>query len=310
MKIRIFTLLFGFACIGGCTNSTAPQENVVRARKLSNRIVTASYALQFLTQKIVGDEIAVEFPAAAAPDPKTWSPKIDEIAGMQKADLIVVNGTGADYAQWLVRTTLPSNKICNSCEDIPLAQLISVADHQLVHTHGPEGEHSHAYMVPYTWLDPNLAITQAKTIAERLKKVYPKLAETFDQNLAELVKELQVIANQAQESESRNWSVVTTSPQLKYLTRFANIDDVHLLWFDSLIEQDSDATLQQLKKLVTESSAQVVLVDGPAHPMLEKYCVENKLEIIRIDLLEFKPGSGDFVSELRKCIEKLDSLGR
>ena len=158
--------LFLTVFLNGCFSKSSVENNHQVQRQRTNRVVVASYALEYLTQRLVGDEIQVEFPAENSHDPSNWAPAVDDIAYMQRADLVIVNGSSAPFAQWLVQVTLPSSKICDSCEDIPLSKLIAVSDHRIVHSHGPEGEHSHAYMVPHIWLDPELAALQAKKIAE------------------------------------------------------------------------------------------------------------------------------------------------
>ena len=126
-KLKSTRSLLALACMvvtlffGGCSNESKVDNAPQKEQQRTNRIVAASYALQYLTQKLVGDEIKVEFPASDSPDPKSWSPSVKDIASMQRADLIVVNGNGAPYAQWLVHVTLPDSKICKSCEDIPLS---------------------------------------------------------------------------------------------------------------------------------------------------------------------------------------------
>ena len=306
-KFTALLLLFLFASIEGCTYPVEEVQQTSTASR-TNRVVAVSYALQYLTQRIVGGEMEVEFPAGSASDPKSWSPAVTDISSMQTADLIVVNGRGAEYAKWLVQTTLPSSKILNSCQDIPLAKLISVPDHQIVHSHGPEGEHSHAYMVPYTWLDPNIAMIQARTIAERLKKIYPDQADRFEQNLARLLLDLQELTNQITESPKTGLAVVTTSPHLKYLTRFLGFSDTHLLWFDQMANSDADVAIRQLQESVAKSSAIAVLVDSKLDQNLKEFCRKQKLQLIQINLLDVKPSDGDYLKKLKEDISVLEML--
>ena len=76
-------------------------------RELTNRVVAVSYPLQFLTQRIATDDIVVEFPAGEADDPRVWKPTIEDISQMQKADLIITNGPGIDYACLLYTSPSP-----------------------------------------------------------------------------------------------------------------------------------------------------------------------------------------------------------
>ena len=56
-------------------------------------------------------------------------------------------------------------------------------DQAPLHTHGPEGGHSHSEMAFTTWLDPTLALEHARVIAEALADLRPDREEVFEQNL-------------------------------------------------------------------------------------------------------------------------------
>lgn len=294
-------------CAVGCKNE--PESNrFAEQPKQSRRIVVASYALEYLTQRLVDDSISVEFPGSDASDPQEWEPSVEDIASMQRADLIVVNGRGAEFAKWLVRTTLSEKKICASCDDIPLGSLISVSDFRIVHSHGPEGEHSHAFMVPHTWLEPTVAAAQAKTIAERLADIYPGMKATIESNLSQLLVELDELESLLPDSESESIAIVSSSPELKYLTRAAGFSDLHLLWFDKLYKADSASTLKQLGKLVSDSQAVAVVCGGAPIKELETFCEETDIALVRVDLLEKQPATGDFLSSMRDNINRLLQL--
>ena len=284
-----------------------PQQTASVER--ANRIVAVNYGLQYLTQRIVGDAVKVEFPAARSPDPKNWIPAVADVAAMQKADLIVVNGDGAPFAQWLVTTTLPSSKICDATQDIPLKKLIPISDHQIVHTHGPEGEHSHAYMVPHTWLAPDMAGVQAKTIAERLQVIYPEKKETLESNLKNLLEDLKIETNVKEPSaNTQPIAIVTTSPRLKYLTRYVGLNDHHLLWLDEWLELDVKSAIDKLAVKTKTTAAVAVVTDTPPSPELQKFCEEKNYPLIQIDLLERESGRGDYLMMLRENIRRLSEL--
>ena len=152
--MKQITFLLALLCVVPACDWSRDVETAPRfaARELTDRIVTVSYPLQYLTQRIATNDLIIEFPAAESDVPRNWKPTIDEIANIQKADLIITNGPGIDYANWLIKVTLPDSKICATSEALSLQDFIKVKGVDIVHSHGPEGEHSHPFMVAYSWL--------------------------------------------------------------------------------------------------------------------------------------------------------------
>ena len=118
-------------------------------------VVVVNYPLEYFARRIGGDLIQVRFPVPENRDPAYWEPSGDQIAEFQSADLILLNG--ADYAKWTLRATLPWSRTIVTCEGME-EELIEIPD-AVVHSHGPEGEHSHAGLVSETWLDPDSSDT-------------------------------------------------------------------------------------------------------------------------------------------------------
>ena len=298
----------------GCGTQLENSAAIAHAAKPpTNRVVAVSYPLQYLTERIGGDAIEVVFPVPAGTDPQAWRPTRDAISQMQTADMVVANGTGASYANWLTTVTLPESKIRNTASrGLSLSQYIAVEDTQVVHSHGPEGEHSHSVMIARTWLDPAIAKKQANYIARELKKTYPERSSDFEKNLESLVAELDQLAGLMKaitlKAITPNGSVVvrTTTPQLKFFTRAAGLDDRHLLWFE-------DPTIEQADKELTAASADgekpgLILFAGSAPTAELSELLHSKgLRPVTVDLIDHRPEAGDYLSALKQNIEILQA---
>jgi zinc transport system substrate-binding protein len=59
---------------------------------------------------------------------------------MQGADRILLNG--ADYEKWVPQATLPDGSVVNTSAAV--SDRYIETDDAIVHSHGPEGMHSHA----------------------------------------------------------------------------------------------------------------------------------------------------------------------
>ncbi|MEM9409815.1 MAG: zinc ABC transporter substrate-binding protein [Planctomycetota bacterium] len=270
----------------------------------SKRIVAASYALQFLTQEIVGDTYMVEFPMQSSDDPKSWTPSVKEILSIQKATALIVNGPNAKYANWIDLTTLPAKILCNSCDMIDAQDLLTISDYQITHQHGPEGEHSHPYQVPYTWLDPVLAEKQAKKICSFLVQKFPSEANLFETNFQNLKEKLRRISRQYDsQGDSSQRFIISSNPHAKYLTRRLGVTDLHLLVFDAI--SDDPAAEDKMNRWIESNSPKQFVYFDSTDPKLVEWAAQNGLTAIQLDLLDKAPDEGDFLTTLESNLKKL-----
>ena len=188
----VISLLIGLlavvGCGGGAPESTpepqAPPVDTSSQEVLS--VYTVNYPLQYLAERIGGDLVKVTFAAPDDVDPAYWAPTPEEIASFQQADLILLNGMG--YAKWLERATLPTGKLVDTSTGYQDRRIALVEGP--VHTHGPEGEHSHKGYAFTSWLDPRLVEEQAKAITEAFIGAEPASRGEFEANLASLIADL------------------------------------------------------------------------------------------------------------------------
>jgi zinc transport system substrate-binding protein len=292
----------------GCSrDSKQSVSSLGTASEPTKRIVAVSYPLQYLTQRIAGSGVEVEFPAAGFQRPAHWQPGAEQISRIQSADLVVTNGPGADYAAWLAQVTLDESKICATCEDLELVDFIPVEDYQIIHSHGPEGEHSHPYFVPYAWLDPSIAQKQAQAIHDRLVTIYPETADQFRNNLVALTSELANLTDELKSLSEKNGAgltVVTANPQLKFLTRAAGWIDRHLLWFD-MKQTDAVSLEREFDRRLDGLQVKKILVTEPIDGLVKELLNRKGIETVCINLLDRAPEQGDYMSEMQDSIDKL-----
>ncbi|MEE2826077.1 MAG: metal ABC transporter substrate-binding protein [Planctomycetota bacterium] len=248
--------------VNGCQNGNGtPQDNSPFGMQTrSNLVSTVSYPLYYMTQRIAGDSIAIELIAPPERAPDQWTPDQKQIQTLQESDLIIANGPGAPFAQWMVRVSLPESRICHTTDNLDLQDFISVKDYRVVHRHGPEGEHSHPFMVAQTWLDPKIARKQADQIAAALESRYPEKAAIFQENRQGLDQDLDRLANRMKSIPGGE--VLTSTPRLKFLTRAAGLTDTHLLWFDLPDKKSwSEKGEQDFLGRAKQSSSKSILFD-------------------------------------------------
>lgn len=264
-------------------------------------VYTVNYPLAYFAERIGGDAVEVAFPAPADVDPAYWAPAPDVIAAYQKADLILLNG--ADYAKWLDRATLPRSKMVDT--SAALADNFIPLVGGAVHTHGLEGEHSHKGWAFTTWLDPMLAVEQARAILEALTQRRPASEATLRANFEGLQSDLLLVDAQLRENTAGagDLPVLFSHPVYQYLeARYAlNGESVH--WEPE--EMPSEKMWQELAAVLGEHPAEMMIWEG--EPLPE---VVSRLESAGVKSVVYPPcGSapreGDFGSVMRQNVEAL-----
>jgi len=95
------------AVVVGCGDTVSPARSTPPADDPDKPLIVyvVNYPLQFLAERIGGENVDVVFPAPTDVDPAFWSPDAEIVAAYQQADLILLNGAG--YARWVTRVSLP-----------------------------------------------------------------------------------------------------------------------------------------------------------------------------------------------------------
>jgi zinc transport system substrate-binding protein len=149
-------------------------------------VYAVNYPLAWFASQIGGAAVDVRLPVPGDEDPAYWKPTPEQVSEFQKADLILLNGAG--YAAWTDRAALPPSKLVNTTREV--AERYIPAEETVTHAHGPEGEHEHGTLAFTTWLDPTLAIAQARAVRDALSRERPASSASFDMAFEELEGEL------------------------------------------------------------------------------------------------------------------------
>jgi len=244
-------------CLGlGCEPSGDGPRDVnvfeqLQQKTLTKRIAAASYPLLAMAKSIAGDEYEVWMPARA-----DKIPTADEIRKLQSSDVLLTNGPGTAYATWLPMVTLDQEKIFETTtHSFELSDFIQVQEHQIVHSHGGEGEHSHFWVVPHCWLNPRLALLQGKEVCDQLCELYSEDADSFRGRYELLERSLQEAAAEAAACQkllqNNKAFLLLSDPRLRHLGRAVESDVDSLLWFEP---QEMPAAKQELQEMIAQKT--------------------------------------------------------
>jgi zinc transport system substrate-binding protein len=247
---------------------------------------------------IGGDKIEVFFPEIEG-DPAYWQPDEAAIEKFQNADLILLNG--ADYAKWTGMVSLPASTQVNTSKAFT-SNLIEIQGE--VHSHGPEGEHSHTGYAFTTWLDMKNAALHAEAVKEALVNLIPEDKDFFNSNYNKVLDELNRIDNQLIEimADNEDLEVFASHPVYQYLAKGYNISIISYHWEPD--QMPFEESWKEFEHELDHHSARAMLWEDEPIPE-----IRGKLEDMGVNVIVFNPGGNrnelDFITLMSQNIENL-----
>lgn len=217
--------------------------------------------LAYFAERLAGDAAAVTLPVPTGADPAAWKPGMAELAALQEADLILLNG--ADYAPWTARVSLPRARTVDTsrafAEDY-------IAVEGVTHSHGDTAEHSHAATASFTWLDFQQAGFQAEAVAAALARALPEAAPVIEAEGAALKADLAALDAEGQRIGAAldGRALLAFHPGYEYLARRYGLNLRHVTW-DPNAAPDADQ-LAELDAVLAEDPADLMLWEAPPGP--------------------------------------------
>jgi zinc transport system substrate-binding protein len=260
-----------------------------------------NYPLAYFAERIGGKAVDVHFPVPADMDPAWWTPTPEEIARFQEADLILLNG--ATYAKWVLKASLPASRVVDTSA--------SVADRYIqmkgviTHSHGPEGKHTHKGTAFTTWLDPNIAVVQAKAVLEALVKLVPAETKTFEDRFDGIERDLRDVADAIRMAVAQDPSrpVLFSHPVYQYLERAFSMNGRSVHWESN--EEPDENMWKELDALLAEHPAKVMIWESPPLPDVVTELEHREVKSVVFDPGGNKPSTGDFLTLMKAGAEAL-----
>ncbi|MHC5006069.1 MAG: metal ABC transporter substrate-binding protein [Planctomycetota bacterium] len=291
-------LVLGLSACGGsgAEPATGPQRKPTA--------FTVSYPLQYLAQRVAGETVDVRFPGPRGEDPAFWAPDADTVAAYQEADIILLNGAG--YAGWTEMASLPLSRLVDTSQSFRDQYI--VIEESVTHAHGPEGEHEHRATAFTTWLDPTLAVEQARAIRNAFSARWPALAPGFERGFEDLRLDLEGLDNDisAIVSGKTGRPMIVSHPVYQYLARHYGLNVVSVHWEPD--EVPEEAMWRELKEILEDHPARFMIWEG--EPMAESV---ERLRALGIQSVVFSPcgsapESGDYLSTMRANVAGLELI--
>lgn len=287
----------------GCSNKDS--ESVKMDANGKPTIFVSNYPLEWMVDALVGDKVTILAPWHGSGDPAYWEPKTDQIAAIQSAQLILLNG--ATYEQWRSGVTLPESRLVLTASGFR-NQWIEVVD-AVVHSHGPDGNHSHAGTAFTTWMNLQLARLQFASVKEALVRVLPgessSITQTWQQvdaQLASLDQQLKLVS-----IKLASTPLLASHPVYQYLSQGYNLNIFELHWEPG--SDPGDDEWKALQQKLQSHPARVMLWENAPLPSIVDKLAASGIKSIVFSPCGDKPENGaDFLTVMETNIKNLASL--
>ncbi len=295
--------------VAGCSEPAAPTSQLQAPAPVTEplQILAINAPLAYFAERLGDALVAVDVLVPGEEDPAFWQPAAADVIAMQKADLILLNGAG--YEPWLSQVSLPERRLLISAD----AVLDSLIESETVtHQHGPEGAHSHAETAFTLWLDPLLALEQARSVAVALAAARPDSAEAIEARMAVLETELLALHTDWQQvtAELGSAPLLFSHPVYQYFERRYGLNSRSLHWEPD--EDPGEGGWSDLEKLLESHPARLLLWE--AEPLPETRSRLLELGILSVTLSpaaradarsEFLKRQRANVAQLREALPRL-----
>jgi zinc transport system substrate-binding protein len=255
-------------------------------------VYTVNYPLQYFAQRIAGGHAKVVLPVPPDVDPAFWQPDAAAVSDYQRADLILLNGAG--YAKWVNKASLPRRKLVDT--SAALRERLIETHGGVTHSHGREGEHSHAGTAFTTWLDFSQVTGQARAVRDALSRRMPEQENTFTANFAALERDLLDLDARLRAIVDRNPAkpLIASHPVYQYLARNYSLNLKSMLWEPHIMPANTE--WQDLAKLRATHPADWMLWESAPAPEIAARLLQLGIQSVVFDPCANRPQTGDFLS--------------
>jgi len=291
--------LIGLSLFSGCSDKGKRVENNIIDTKPV--VFVSNYPLYYFVDRLARASVNIHFPAKESNDPAYWIPNEKEIAKIQQADLIILNG--ASYEKWLSKVTLPELKLVITSN--AFSDQFIIQDRTITHIHGPSGKHAHKGTAITTWLDLRLAVEQARAVKQALSKIKLMNAKNIEDRFSKLEKDLLDLDHEIEIITSfiSEQSIIFSHPVYQYFERRYGLNGQSLHFEPD--QMPDDILWAKLEKIASQLPVTMMIWEAKPLPEIIKKLEESGIKSIVFDPFGTRPETGDFITEMRKNIKTL-----
>jgi len=283
----LFALLLITALLGGCAMAGGEKT-----------FVTSFYPMYVFAQNIAKDVPGVKLVNLAGESVgclHDYQLKTRDMAALEKADALIINGGGMEQFMDKVITQQPQLAVINASEGIEMFCSEDGHDH--------EGhEHENEVLNAHVWLDPALAIRQVRNIADGLAAVDGEHAAAYQENAKAYIARIQALDDEL----SKQLAPIAGSEIVTFHEAFSYFAQAYGLHVAAVIAGDNgeEPSTRQIAKLcdLVDTLAVKALFIEPQYPAktAETIARETGAKLYTLDPVVTGDGSPDSYENLMR----------
>ena len=264
------------------------------SKKLS--VAVTSYPVYWLVETISGKSVDIIYNVPEDIDPAFWKPKDSDIAAMQNADLIFING--ATYEKWMSSVELPYSKVVNTSKDSK-NMFIIIKDAEVHEHNGVKNSHDGTDF--NIWLDAYIFSRQADEVLKQLIKLKPEKTEEFTKNHKSLVEDVKTVFMEINKVTGKQKQFFASHPVYDYLARANGWKLKNFHWEPEAMPSEEEWV--KFKESLSHSKY-MLYEDQPS------LAISEKLKSLGVKVIVFRtagktPPTKDLVKEMKNNLENL-----
>ncbi|MBK1833498.1 metal ABC transporter substrate-binding protein [Roseibacillus ishigakijimensis] len=274
----------------------------LRAEEKRPVLAPTNYPLKDFSTRLAGSFADILYQIPADHDPAFWKPTDEEVARIQQADLIIMNG--ATYEKWAVTTSLPYEGLVDT--SLGFVDRYLETPGAIVHSHGNQGTHSHGGTAYITWLDFSLARQQALAIHDALLNTFPQKEKAVKAAFAQLEQDLQTLDQTTREAlaDFQGQALLASHPHYQYWSRAYGVEVHALLWEAGMtIDEKAVADFEALR--AQHPAARIFLWDTAPSEANAAFIRKQGLINVVFSPCATPPAEGDFLSVMKDNLQRL-----
>ncbi len=211
-------ILASILCIAALTSFSACSESGSGGKSTPAptpgklKVYVSLNALKEFARAVGGDKVDVTAMIPDGAKPHAFEPKAQDVAGLSKADVLIINGLGME--PWAEKTiSAAGNKNLITVEASKGVAAIKIEDEEEIKEHGQYD--------PHTWLSLKCAQTEVRNIRDAFSRADPSNRDYYEKNCESYVSQLESLYNEfsAKFSTAASKNFVTGHAAFAYLCR-------------------------------------------------------------------------------------------
>ena len=239
----------------------------------------------WFVSEIGGPAVDVEILVPSGQSPATYDPTPKQLARLAEADVLFT--TGVPFEKRLL------DKISSGFDNLIIVQTHAGIELRPIKHHGESNHHDHGVNDPHVWLDPVLAIHQARTIAAALMELDPSSSALFESNLETLLARIDSVSTAISQmlAPLRGRTMYVFHPAYGY---FADAFGLHQVAIEMNGKEPSARQLAELIDRAKADNVDVLFIQ----PQFSRQQAHSIGESIGAKIVTLDPLSGDYLNNL------------